>query len=153
MRSDIDMVSLMKMQFVNAISPPVVPGGFSLFGGVCVSKIACLEKWMLELCYLPIWPLNSCLHSLLGSNGTIPWVLGPAAKTTVPRENEEDRRLCSLLMSTQSLWFCIWNRDVKLVARWTVKKRKKRRGWKGWITQVWIYFVPASLLFFFYSGS
>lgn len=70
-----------------------------------------------------------------------PWVPGPAAKTSMPRDNEGDRWLCSLLMSTQCLWFCIWNRDVKLVACWTVKKKL------SWITQVWIYFVPALLLF------
>lgn len=39
---------------------------------VRVSKTERLEKWMLELCrYFSIWPLNPCLHSLVGSNGTM----------------------------------------------------------------------------------
>lgn len=52
-----------------------------------------------------------------------PWVPGPAAKTSMPRDNEGDRRLCSLLMSTQSLWFCIWNRDVKLCSLLDCQKK------------------------------
>lgn len=38
----------------------------------CVSKMARIEKWTFELwCYFSIWPLNSCLHSLVESNGTM----------------------------------------------------------------------------------
>lgn len=70
-----------------------------------------------------------------------PWVPGPAAKTSMPRDNEGERWLCSLLMSTQSLWFCIWNRDVKRAAHWTVKKKLSR------ITQVRVYLCQLLLLF------
>ena len=130
MRSDTEILPQMKTYFFHVI--PLL-GVFGLFS-------RCLSAKLNVLTYFSLWPLNSCLHSLVGK-AMAPWAPRPAAKTSMPRDNEGDRRLCSLLMSTQSLWFCIWNRDVKLVARQTVRKKL------SWITQVWIYFVPASLLF------
>lgn len=48
----------------------LLPSVFSVFFSA-VSEIELLEKCRLELCcYFSIWPLNSCLHSLVESNGT-----------------------------------------------------------------------------------
>lgn len=108
---------------------------------VCQQEFTRLQKWMLELC---CYFFNMAFEFLSAFISEKQWhheYQGQLPRHPMPRDNEGDRRLCSLLMSTQSLWFCIWNRDVKLVARRTVKKKP------GWITQVLIYFVPALLLF------
>lgn len=59
--------------FFHVISPPALLSVFSLFGAVCVSKIARLEKWTLEFCcyFFSIWPLNSFQPSLVESNDTM----------------------------------------------------------------------------------
>lgn len=142
MRSDIEMVRLIKTSFFSMWSPFVLSSAFSDSLVLCVSaKSTRLQKWTLELC---CYFFNMAFEFLSAFISEKQWhheYQGQLPRHPMPRDNEGDRRLCSLLMSTQSLWFCIWNRDVKLVARRTVKKKP------GWITQVWIYFVPALLLF------
>lgn len=41
----------------------------------------------------------------------LPWILEAAISTWA--DDEGDRRLCSLLLNTRTLWFWSWNRDVK----------------------------------------
>lgn len=104
------------------------------------AKLPCLEKWTLQLCrYFSIWPLNSCLHSLVGSNGT----MSTRASCQGIYAARQWRRRSSLQPADEYAVSLILHLKQRCKACSLLDCQKKLH----WITQVWIYFVPAFLLF------